>query len=94
MASLEYCKTSNKSKLPFTFTTFISCQEYQINPAKNKKNGVLYMYVSSFMRSLQVFNCFWAIWNGFLSTVYVLFILFDHNKNKAIVGTFLSKRDI
>ena len=37
MASLEFCKTSNKSKLPFTFTTFISCQEYQISPAKNKK---------------------------------------------------------
>lgn len=37
MASLEYCKTSNKSKLPFTFTTFISCQEYQISPAKSKK---------------------------------------------------------
>ena len=59
MASLEYCKTSNKSKLPFTFTTFISCQEYQISPAKSKKkNDVLFMYVSSFMRSLQVFNCF------------------------------------
>ena len=37
MASLEYCKTSNKSKLPFTFTTFISCQEYQISSAKSKK---------------------------------------------------------
>ena len=59
MASLEYCKTSNKSKLPFTFTTFISCQEYQIRRAKKKKkNDVLYVYVSSFMRSLQVFNCF------------------------------------
>ena len=61
MASLEYCKTSNKSKLPFTFTTFISCQEYQISPAKRKKKkkkDVLFMYVSSFMRSLQVFNCF------------------------------------
>ena len=60
MASLEYCKASNKSKLPFTFTTFISCQEYQIRRAKKKKKKkyVLYMYVSSFMRSLQVFNCF------------------------------------
>ena len=64
MASLEYCKTRNKSKLPVTFATFISCQEYQIIPAKckkqkkKKKNDVLYMYVSSFMRSLQVFNCF------------------------------------
>lgn len=52
MASLEYCKTSNKSKLPFTFTTFISCQEYQISPAKSKKNKRCPLYVCFFFHEV------------------------------------------
>ena len=51
MASLEYCKTSNKSKLPFTFTTFISCQEYQISPAKSKKKKKMMSSLCMFLLS-------------------------------------------
>ena len=46
MASLEYCK------LPFTFTTFISCQEYQISPAKSKKNKRCPLYVCFFFHEV------------------------------------------